>query len=209
LIDSQAASDSPHNPIFSKGEIPMASLPITILALALTAQAAPTNDTSRDRTTNVNQDQKFVEMAVTSGMAEVKLGQLATKQAKSTEVKQFAQHMVEDHSKANKELAAIVEKKQLNVRREIGQAHSRLAERLSSLQGGAFDRAYMDQMVKDHEKAVRLFQDQAKNGSDPELRQFAEQTLPKLKEHLQMARKVAGQDKNGGQQRNRNQTKQD
>ena len=57
--------------------------------------------------------------------------------------------------------------------------------------GDAFDRAYVQDMVKDHRKDVTLFEDQARNGKDPALKQFAQATLPALQEHLQMAERLA------------------
>src|SRR5262245_8097359 len=48
----------------------------------------------------------------------------------------------------------------------------------------------MTHMVMDHEKAVELFTKQAESGQDPDLKQFAEKTLPTLKDHLQQAQKV-------------------
>src|SRR5689334_17702764 len=104
----------------------MYSLPIAIVSLSLAAQAAPATDTSGDRA--INQDQKFIQMAVASGMAEVKLGQMALQQATAADVKQFARHMVEDHAKANKELEALLGKKQFRAPRELGQTQRRLAD---------------------------------------------------------------------------------
>jgi putative membrane protein len=59
--------------------------------------------------------------------------------------------------------------------------------KLEKLQGAAFDKAYMDDMVKDHKKDVKDFQKQSKSAKDPEVKNFAAQTLPTLQEHLQMA----------------------
>jgi putative membrane protein len=59
--------------------------------------------------------------------------------------------------------------------------------KLSGLSGKSFDRAYMEDMTEDHEKAVKLFQEYQQHGNNKELRAFTEQTLPVLREHLQMA----------------------
>jgi len=61
------------------------------------------------------------------------------------------------------------------------------ASKLSKLQGQDFDRAYMDYMVKDHEKDVKEFNKMAQNAKDPDVKAFAQQTAPTLEEHLQMA----------------------
>lgn len=70
---------------------------------------------------------------------------------------------------------------------EAGEKLSKPMNKLSGLSGKSFDRAYMEDMTEDHEKAVKLFQQYQQHGSNKELRAFAEQTLPVLREHLQMA----------------------
>jgi putative membrane protein len=85
-------------------------------------------------------DQSFVHMASSGGLAEVQLGQLATERAASPEVKQFGQRMVTDHTKANQELAAIAQKKNMPVAAELDPKHRTMADKLAKLQGAAFDR---------------------------------------------------------------------
>jgi putative membrane protein len=66
-----------------------------------------------------------------------------------------------------------------------------LQEGLSKLSGREFDRAYMEEMVKDHQKNIAEFQDQSERTEDPEVKNWAAQTLPTLKEHLQLAQQTA------------------
>jgi putative membrane protein len=136
-------------------------------------------------------DQTFIEKAVVGGLAEVQLGKMAADMASSAEVKQFGQRMVQDHSKANQELMALVKTKAISVPTALDQKHQEEADRLAKLQGPAFDRAYLQHMVKDHEEDVQLFSTQAKQGKDPELKAFAAKTLPTLEEHLRMVRNLA------------------
>jgi putative membrane protein len=138
-------------------------------------------------------DQAFVKKAVVGGLAEVQLGKLAVEHAASPDVKQFGQRMVQDHSKANQELMALVKTKAISVPTALDQKHQKAAARLAKLHGAAFDRAYLQQMVKDHEEDVQLFSTQAKQGKDPELKAFAADTLPTLEEHLRMVRNLAEQ----------------
>jgi putative membrane protein len=136
-------------------------------------------------------DQTFIEKAVVGGLAEVQLGKLAVEHAASPDVKQFGQPMVEDHGKANRELMTLVEQKGLSAPTTLDHKHQQEADRLATLQGAAFDRAYIQHMVKDHEADVKLFSTQAKQGKDPELKAFAAKTLPTLEEHLRMVRNLA------------------
>jgi len=139
-------------------------------------------------------DHRFVFEASGSGLAEVNLSRLALTNAMRKEVRDFAQHMVDDHTKANTELLALTNKKGLSgsVAPAMPATHRALSERLSNLRGDDFDRAYMQQMVKDHEDAVKLFETEANSGQDADLKALAKKTLPTLHMHLDMARKVAG-----------------
>jgi putative membrane protein len=136
-------------------------------------------------------DQTFVQKAVVGGLAEVQLGKMAAEHAVSFAVQQFGQRMVEDHGHANQALMALVKQKGLSVPTALDKKHQKAATHLATLHGAAFDRAYIQQMVKDHEADVGLFRTQAQEGQDPELKRFAADTLPTLEAHLKMARSLA------------------
>jgi putative membrane protein len=137
-----------------------------------------------------NPDQKFVAEAAAGGTAEVELGKLATERATNPDVKSFGQRMVDDHSKAGTELKELAASKKIALRTDLDPKEKALRDRLMKLQGPAFDRAYMDAMVKDHETDVRAFQQESKSGGDPEIKAWAQKTLPTLEEHLRIAREA-------------------
>ena len=64
---------------------------------------------------------------------------------------------------------------------------ARRYDKLSKMRGAEFDRAYMRDMVQDHEKDVKKFRQEAQHGGDPDLKGFAQKTLPVLEQHLKMA----------------------
>lgn len=134
--------------------------------------------------------QAFMHQAAIGGLAEVELGRLASEKASSDEVKQFGQRMVTDHSKANTELQTLAQKKGVTLPTELDAKHKKTVEKLSKLSGAAFDRAYMDEMRKDHKKDVSAFKQQSTSGSDPEVKSWAAATLPTLQEHMQMAERT-------------------
>jgi hypothetical protein len=103
--------------------------------------------------------------------------------------------MVADHTRANNQLMTLLTKKEMNrlAATTLSAKHRAAENRLMSLRDEDFDRAYMRQMVKDHENALKLFETEARNGRDDDLRAFAAKTLPTLKEHLAMARKVSAE----------------
>jgi putative membrane protein len=135
-------------------------------------------------------DRKFIEKAATGGMAEVEMGKLAQQHAASDQVKQFADRMVQDHSKANDELKAIATSKGVQLPGAPDKAAKRNLDKLGKLSGANFDREYMQHMVGDHKSTVAMFQAEAKSGKDADVKGFAGKTLPTLQEHLKMAQTV-------------------
>jgi putative membrane protein len=140
-------------------------------------------------------DATFIKTAAMDGMAEVEHGGLAAKNAASNEVKQFAQRMVDDHGKANTELKSLASQKNVTLPPELDAKHKAMQDKLSKLNGAAFDSAYMAHMAAAHKEAVTLFQREAKTGKDAETRAFAEKTLPTLREHLKMAQDLGAKNK--------------
>jgi len=148
-------------------------------------------------------ERKFLEEAAQHGVAEVDAGKLAASKATNAEVKKFGEQMAQDHGKANEELKQLASQKGVQVKEEPDRAHKRASDQLQKLSGADFDKKYMGQMVKDHEEDVKKFQKMAKDAKDPEVRAFAEKTVPVLEKHLDMARQVA--DETGAPRGGRNQ----
>ena len=149
------------------------------------AQSSNSNSSSNSKLSSA--DQQFVTKAAQGGMAEVELGQLAAQKAQNPQVKQFGQKMVDDHTKANDQLKQVASQEGVTLPTGLDAKDQALKDRLSKLSGDQFDRVYMQHMVQDHKKDIADFQKEANNGKDQQVKQFAQQTLPTLKEHLQMA----------------------
>jgi putative membrane protein len=132
------------------------------------------------------EDKTFVKEAAIGGMAEVQLSKVAQK-SENADVKSFADRMVKDHTAANEQLAAIAKGLGVDMPSKLDSEHERMRDKLQTLHGKAFDEQYMRDMVEDHNKAVNLFQQEAKAGRNSELKQFAQKTLPTLEEHQKMA----------------------
>ena len=140
-----------------------------------------------------DKDQQFLRHAASDGLAEVQLGQMAAERSTNPEVQRFGQRMATDHAKANQELMTLAQSKNLSIPKEIDKKHQKTVQALTKKQGTSFDREYMRDMVKDHEKAVQLFTTEANEGKDADIKAFASKTLPTLQEHLQMARQLTQQ----------------
>jgi putative membrane protein len=162
-----------------------------------TASTAQRNDNARngagkDGNAKMNRgERKFLTEVAAHNMAEIQTGKIAESKATNPEVKKFGERMVQDHSKANEELKQVAQSKGIQLPSDADRGHKREADRLQKLSGADFDKKYIGAMVKDHEQDVKEFRKMAKNAKDPEVRAFAEKTLPVLEEHLNLARQAA------------------
>jgi putative membrane protein len=151
----------------------------------------------RDSTKSVSpdsltEDNNFVVEAASGGLMEVQLGKYAAANAASAAVKQFGQMMVTDHTKADSILTTIAQVKIIAIPSVPGDKHQKHIDELTKKKGADFDKAYMSMMVDDHEEDVKKFEDAAKNAKDVDIKNFAAQTLPVLRKHLDAAKKIKG-----------------
>jgi len=160
----------------------------------LTSAWAQQNDANRMK----EADSSFAMKAAQGGMAEVELGNLAMQKATDAKVKAFAQQMVTDHTKANDDLKSVATKDGMTLPTTLDSKDMSTKSKLSNLQGADFDKSYMEDMVSDHEKDVSEFQHEADHGTNPDLKAFAQRTLPVLQNHLQMAKDALAEVKKTG-----------
>jgi putative membrane protein len=137
-------------------------------------------------------DQAFLMKAAQGNMAEVQLGTVATQRATGDRVKQFGQRMVQDHGLAQQQLMNMSKENSWVTPTEISDEQKQHHERLSQLSGEAFDKAYMEHMVKDHAMDVALYERASTTCENAALKGYATSTLPTLKEHLKQAREISG-----------------
>jgi len=145
------------------------------------------NDKTRIATALNSQDQQFVLDAAGGGLYEVQSGQKALSKSTDANVKMIAQHMVDDHTKANAALMALAQRKGIPAASLVPNA-DQIAKlgKLDNLNGAEFDREYISQQRAAHEDTIAKFQAEASNGFDRDLRDFASATLPTLRGHLDM-----------------------
>lgn len=133
-------------------------------------------------------DMKFAQEAAMAGMTEVAAGRLALSLSHDSEIQQFGQTIVTDHSEANTKLARIAQTKNLSLPTALDDHHQDMIDTLKSSR--KFDEDFSEMMKDDHDKAVALFEKQAKKGKDPDLRAFAQDTVPTLRAHLAAAKRL-------------------
>jgi putative membrane protein len=143
-------------------------------------------------------DAKFAMKAAQGGMAEVQLGQLAAQKASNPDVKAFGQQMVDDHSKANDKLKSVAAQENMTLPTTLDSKDQALMTKLQGLSGADFDKTYVKAMVKDHQEDVKEFQKEADKGKDPQIKEFASQTLPILQQHLSKIQSIQSNLGGGG-----------
>lgn len=151
-------------------------------------QAQQSQPAEPAQTAQVSGDQQFIAEAAQDGRSEVELGQLAASKASSPAVKKLAQKIVADHTKANQQLESLPQASQAMQSATPPAKEGGTADRLSQLSGKEFDRAFVEQVIQDHENAISRFKEAAASAQDPDVKRFASQTLPILEQHLQMAK---------------------
>ncbi len=137
-------------------------------------------------------DASFIQTAAQGGMAEVQMAQLAEQTSKSRAVKQFAEHMIADHTTANNQLKQIAANKGATVPPDVNSEQQQALAKLQGEKGRMFDHDYIMGQVTDHQAMLSAFQTEAASGSDPDLKSFAAQTVPIIQEHLTAAQKLEG-----------------
>ena len=175
------------------GILATAASALLFSGMAVAQMNAPAGGTQSTTSGVSTADKHFMEKAAQGGMAEVEFGQLAQQNASSPEVKNFGKRMVDDHSKANDQLKQLAEQKGVQLPNSLDAKDKTTKNKLSKLQGDAFDKAYMKDMVMDHKKDVAEFKHESMAAHDADLKNWAGETLPTLQSHLQEAEKIAPQ----------------
>ena len=139
---------------------------------------------------SANVDKTFLKDAIQGNLGEVSLGQLAQKNGNTEGVRNFGQMLVQDHSASNEKATSLAKKEGVTLPTEPKPEAKEEQDRLSKLSGDAFDKEFVNYMVKDHQKDIKEFEKQAKGNDD--VASFAKDTLPTLQRHLQTAQSLAG-----------------
>lgn len=150
-------------------------------------------DTSENNPPTISTDEestRFLVDAANGGMAEVDLSKLASEKASNPKVKDFAAMMVMDHTAANTEVKNLAARRNVTLPSTTGDDKKKTYDDLKAKNGADFDKAYMKTMVDDHEATVNLFEKASNNVKDTDVKAFVDNTLPKLKVHLDSAKAV-------------------
>jgi putative membrane protein len=121
---------------------------------------------------------------------EVGLGRVAESRAENSEVKSFAERMVEDHNAMNREWSTLALKNGMKLSLDFGPDGKETIDRLEDLSGTEFDQAYMSEMLRQHEQNLAAFERMASSATSSNVKQLAQNGVPTIREHLSLARQV-------------------
>ena len=141
---------------------------------------------------SVTEPQAFVDMATVSNMFEIESSKVALDKATAPDTKTFAQHMIDDHTKAGDDMKKAADADGMKLPASLDAKHQATVDRLSGLSGETFDADFLAEQVAAHEEAVALFTNYAANGAPGALKDFASKTLPTLEGHLEEVKKISG-----------------
>jgi putative membrane protein len=136
-------------------------------------------------------DQHFMLNAMSVGIAEIEMGQLAMQQSQDAAVQRYGRHMVEDHTRVNAELQQVADAKHVKLLKAMDPANHLLYSELKKQSGPAFDREYMRAQINIHSMGNGLYESETKHGEDLMVRDFAARNTPVGIEHLKMAQQMA------------------
>ena len=169
-------------------------LPITLVAVAPViayAEEKPDLSVKQKLAELMMTDQKFIEKAAKGNLLEIQLSEQALTKSFSTEIKSFAQTIIDDHSAVDKGLAEISGSMGIRVPDGLDSDQKDVMDSIKDLSGSDFDKAYTKRMRADHDDAVSLFEvGSADTKLNPKLRKFSDKTLPTLRQHKEHAHEL-------------------
>jgi putative membrane protein len=138
-----------------------------------------------------NADESFMRLAAQDNMTEAHLGEMAESQAADSALKTFAHTLVQDHTKAYEELSALSGTTGGDIPKGIDVRKDAAIQQLGKLKGASFDRRFLQNEIRDHEKAISAFKREAEHGQNSDVKGYAQKVVPTLEEHLHKAQEIA------------------
>jgi putative membrane protein len=130
----------------------------------------------------------FLKQMAIGNRAEVELGKLAGNKSSVAGIDRFGEHMVKDHSDASSKVNSLARSANVTLPKDLDAEHDAVRQDLQALSGKDFDLRYVESQIKGHQKTVQLLIHEIGSGQHTAVRQFAADTLPKVTEHLEMAK---------------------
>lgn len=164
-----------------------------------TGQAGTTASGTGTTANLARSDQKLIKDLAQANMAEIEAGRVAKSKSQNEQVKNFAQQMIDDHTKALDDVKQLAQTKGIAVPTELDRTHKRQADRMTALSGDAFDRAYLERAgVADHKKTHAMLQRAQTRAKDPDVKALVARTLPIVDQHMTAVQQLNRDTARGG-----------
>jgi putative membrane protein len=134
---------------------------------------------------------QFAMRAAEGNLFEIRLAELAEQKSQSQEVKRLAQMLRQDHQQAQDQLKQAAQSAQVNIPTDLPPHKQTKLQAFQQLEGKVFDNAFTMSQIESHLKSIMMYQNEAQNGTDQQIKQYAQQTGSKLRQHAQHVIKVA------------------
>lgn len=136
-------------------------------------------------------DEKALKDMAQANINEIAAGKIALSKAQSSEVKAFAQKMVDDHSDALTKVQTVAQQKGVALPTEPDTKHKAMATKLEKQSGTAFDKMYMEKAgTKDHKMVLSTLKSDAMKIKDPDVKALANAHMPVVEQHLKSAEQM-------------------
>ena len=161
---------------------------VPALALALALAMMPAHARMFHRANRIaHNDNTFVTKAAEGNMAEIQMAELAKTKAQNQAVKDLAERLYTDHTKAGDDLKPIAKKDNMTLPAALDAKSQAEYNKLQKLSGTDFDHEFVNYEIRDHKEDIFMFQHEADHGTNTDMKSWASQTLPALREHLKLA----------------------
>jgi putative membrane protein len=161
---------------------------LSVFATTAMAQSGSTAMQNQQGQKVSSATQQFVQKVAISDLFEIQSGQVAQQKATNDDYRQFGQMIHDDHSKSSEQIKSMAQNMPgLQIPTAPDSAHKQKLDKLQLLDGAQFEDQFKKDQVAAHQDAIKLFEGYAQKGDHADLKKFAQDTLPKLKQHLQHA----------------------
>jgi len=164
-----------------------------VLALAGSVAACSDDDDDNQLPTVSTKDQNIMTQASFGNIAEVEVGKVADSISATTEVKEFGQMMITDHTTAQQDLQQLANAWFVDIPQEPDSMHKAKKQQLMMMSGHMFDTAYINAQIMDHQATISLLEMAADESDQQAIRDYANKYLPKVRMHLEHAQMIASQ----------------
>jgi putative membrane protein len=161
---------------------------------------ADTGDRTNKTVLN-DSDRDFLKKAEDGDIKERNIGRVVLEKSQTKDVKDYAQMLVDDHTKDLRKVVDLMNQKGMAQPKELPEVQHEALGKLNGLSGAALDREFMSTMVEDHQKDITEFRKEVNSAQDEDVKYYAQHTLPVLQEHLQKAQMLNEQLSSGSRTR--------